>query len=444
MNDARAWRLNSTDQMLLHSAATLGSARIIQVLWRFPAPLPDDVLHAQWHRLGQGLLSRRPMSARTPAARDKWVPARNTEPLHLDRTPLTDATVLDWIDTQVRAPLPSDSPALWRLAAAPYQSGCLVSLTVPHFRSDGLGVINALTARHSQPQPPPGLRAGDACDALSQVARAAIETPRWALRLAKDAHQRALLTAALRRHPAAAGQPSAPRFFATTIVDVDAASWHDRAGAHAGTANSLFLEIAANLIRARVPRNAQAGIEIGVPMNLRRHADDASANALVVIPLNAPGGPVHHGDLQRTRHATKTLLQDPSSHRATLTPEPLWHLLPARLARQLKNPGAQQTDVVASNFGHAPEGLTRFAGHSAHTVAMRTMNVPGLVPSKARLRASLCLIHVGDRMTVTATGMPDYFGDSKSLQHLVLTELAAWKLTARPWWTTTAHEVKKG
>ncbi|OKI00950.1 hypothetical protein A6A06_18860 [Streptomyces sp. CB02923] len=444
MNDALAWRLNPTDEMLHRTARSLGSSRIVQVLWRFPDPVPDEALQAEWRRLDRGLLSRRSAAARFPGARRKWLRATNTQPVQSQRDPLTDATAPEWIDAQVRAPLPTDSTDLWRLASAPYQGGCLVSLTVPHFRSDGLGILEAL-ATDSTAHPPRGPRHSDVTDALRQVTRAAVQSAHQSLRLARDPRQRALLSAAMRPRPAPpACPPAQPRFFSTAIVEVDASSWDEQARARGGTTNTLFLEVAANLVRARVPRAAHGDIEVGIPMNLRRGPRDERANALVVVPLSVPGGPVQYGDLRATRWATKALLRSSGTRSATLVPEPLWHLLPARRADALKTPGAQQTDVVASNFGSAPEAVVRFAGRTAGSVALRTMNVPGLVPDRARLRASLCLLRVGRRMVVTVTGMPHQFGDSAALHLLAVEELAAWGLKAHPWWPVAAHETKRG
>ncbi|MFJ1876940.1 hypothetical protein [Streptomyces chartreusis] len=440
MTDPTGWRLNSTDEMLHRAATALGSSRIVQVLWRLDTPPSHAELRAEWDRLNGGLLSRRAASAHVPGARRRWVRTPNTHPLQLDHHALTDATAAQWIDTQVQVPLPADSTALWRLAAAPYDDGCLVSLTVPHLRSDGLGLLNAIAARTPACRP----HDSDAAEALDQTTRAITETARWSLRLASDPRQRALIRAALRPRPTAAGPAERPRFFNTAIITADAAEWQEQARRHGGTPNSLFVEIAANLVRSRVPRATHDGIHVGIPMSTRRPAGDERANALVVVPLGLPGGPAHHADLHPTRQATKTLLQETGAHSATLVPEALWHLLPARLAAALKSPGAQQTDVVASNFGHAPEAVVEFAGGTARSVALRTMNVPGLVPNRARLRASLCLLRVGRQMTVTVTGMPDHFGGPAQLHRLITEELAAWGLKARPWWSTTAHEAKKG
>jgi hypothetical protein len=125
-------RLNATDEMLMAASTALGSARIIQVMWRFAAEVPGSALRAEWHRLNEGRLSRSAVSADVPGARRKWLPSTNAEPLYEDVRPLVDGRVLDWLDRQVRVPLPAGSDALWRLAAVPYRGGSLVSLTVPH------------------------------------------------------------------------------------------------------------------------------------------------------------------------------------------------------------------------------------------------------------------------------------------------------------------------
>jgi hypothetical protein len=455
------WRLNPTDEMLHGAAEALGSSRVIQVLWRFSEPVSPGALDAEWHRLDQGRLSRRAVPARFPGARRKWVPAANAEPLHLTAQPLTDDTAMAWIDAQVGMPLTAGSGALWRLAAAPYADGTLVSLTVPHFRCDGLGVFAAIGFRGHRlaaPRPPlavrcyGNLRDTDLGDAAAQVAGAVA----GAVRVLASPRERGRVTAAIRNRAAAPGvhpggttpsnppvPGSAPRVFSCAFFDIDARRFAERAAAAGGTVNSLFVQIAANLVRARVPRDERTGIDVGIPVSLRESEADERANALVVVPLTVPGGGVTHGDLRQVRRATKELLQATGGHSATLVPEPLWHLLPARWAGALKAPGAQQTDVVASNFGEVPEAVSHFAGSTADRVALRTMNVPGLVPEKARLRASLVLLRSGDLMTLAATGMPDCFGDAASLSRLVTAELAAWGLSARPWWSASAGPVEE-
>ncbi|ARZ68295.1 hypothetical protein SMD11_2646 [Streptomyces albireticuli] len=419
-----AARLNPTDEMLLGAERALGSSRVVQVLWRLPAPVSPEALREEWHRLDRGRLSRRPAPARIPGGRRTWVPAHNTEPPRHRAEALTDDTVPDWLDEQVRAPLPAGSSALWRLAAAPYGAGSLVSLTVPHFRSDGLGIFTAL----GEEGPVPAGHAGRAPGA------AARELAGWAARTLADREERARLVSALRAAPKPAGPGSDPRFFTTAFFDLDAAAWEERARAHGGTANSLFVEIAANLVRARVPRAGRAPLRVGVPVNLRRGPADLRANALVVVPLAVPAGEPQHTDLRRTRLETKAALEGSGEHSTTLVPEPLWHLLPGRYAGRLKAPGSQATDVVASNFGELPEGVARFAGQRADRTALRTMNVPGVVPERAGLRASLCLVRAGERLTVTVTGMPDHFGDARSLRGAVTEEFAAWGLRAEAWW----------
>ncbi|WP_221359128.1 hypothetical protein [Streptomyces beigongshangae] len=441
MTRATRWRLNPTDEMLHRAAIELGSSRIVQVLWRLPGPVPVTELRAEWRRLDRGLLSRTAVPGTVPAARSRWVMASNTHALAIDRTPLTPDTALAWADTQVLTPLPAGSTRLWRLAAAPCADGCLVSLTVPHFRSDGLGILRAIAAR--TPARPP--HDSDLTDALGQTVRALTRTAPWLLRLPHRRRLDILRTLAQPSPPARTpGPASRPRYFSTAVVTVQADAWRAAARHRHGTDNTLLLEIAANLVRTHVPRTARQDVQVGVPMSLRDSPRDEQANALVVVPLSLPGGAANHEDLQPTRQATKALLRRSGAHSATLVPEALWHLLPARAAAALKAPGAQQTDVVASNFGHPDDGVTTFAGRTADSLALRTMNVPGLLPDRARLRASLCLVQSGGRMTVTVTGMPDHFGDSARLNRCVSEEFAAWGIPVQSWWSPAPHPVQKG
>jgi hypothetical protein len=429
-------RLNSTDEMLYHSGANLGSWRVVQVLWRFSSEVPASALRAEWERLNRGRLSRQVTPSAVPGARRRWVSASNQEPLHVDVGTLDEADVIAWMDAQVRALAGVGSTSLWRLASARFRGGTLVSLTVPHYRSDGLGLFAALEARHcpgtGRGPSTAGLLWSDLGDALGQTVLAVAGSADVAARTLLDMERRSSIRAALRRRPPAPAS-SGPRHFSTAIFELDASSWEEAAGARGGTVNSLFVEIAANLVRTRVPRDEAATIQVGIPMSLRGSPDDGRANALVVVPAEVPAGAPRHEGLRDTREVVKAALATSGADSVTLVPEPLWHLLPRRYADRLKVPGAQQTDVVASNFGVVPDVVICFAGRRADSVVLRTMNVPGLVPERARLRATLCLLQVGDRMTLTATGMPDHFGDAECLRGIVGDELASWGLRSERW-----------
>jgi hypothetical protein len=428
-----AVRLNPTDEMLAAAAGALGSQRVVQVLWRYPEPVPEAALRREWERLARGPLSRRAVSARVPGARRRWGSADNAEPLRIDTAPVAEGGEVAWLDEQARAPL--DDRALWRLAAAPLGAGGIASLTVPHHRCDGAGLFAALAGAPPVDRPgPAALLLDDLAEAVAQVARAAL----GAVRVVADAAARDRVRHALRQRPATGGD-TRPRYFGTAVFDLDAADWDRCARSRGGTANSLFVAIAANLVREHVHRGRSAGVEVGVPVNLRRSPADQRANALVVVPVRLPGGEARHDDLASTRHEVKSALAALDESSSVLVPEALWHLLPGGLAARLKAPGAQQTDVVASNFGVVPDGVLGFAGVRAAGVAVRTVNVPGLVPGRARLRASLCLVRTDRRVTVTATGMPDHFGDQASLHRAVAEEFDRWGLRAEPWFHRTSH-----
>jgi len=431
-------RLNPTDEMLWRAAADLGSARIVQLAWWFPDPLTEEQLQQLWQHLDAGRLSRTARRSLVPGARREWTPTRNRQP-----GPLLSAQqvqhVHSWLDEQIRQPLTVEQDVLWRLVAAPYDGGTMVSLCVPHFRSDGHGIFLALSEHY--PVAEGELESAgaasvrrDLADAIRTGSSAFVQTVRWLASAPADPAQLTAIRQALRRRPAAPSQQEeeAPRFFHSSYLAVNAAAWRDQAVAHDGTSNSLFVEIAANMIRhAAADRDV---VRVGIPMDLRRSPADTRANALVVVPVSLPAGPARYGSLQRTRELIRAALVASGDHSSTLVPAPLWHLLPASVRTKLKTPGAQQTDVVASNFGLAPKALLHIGDRDAGGLCCRTMNVPGLVPGRAALRASLCLLEVGDQIMLTVTGIPDYYADEEALQRLVIAELAGWGLTARPVW----------
>ena len=439
---AETSRLNPTDEMLWRAAADLGSARIVQLAWWFPDPLTEEQLQQLWQHIDAGRLSRTARRASVPGARREWAPTRNRQP-----GPLLSAQqvyhVHSWLDEQIRQPLTVELEVLWRLVAAPYAGGTLVSLCVPHFRSDGHGIFLALSER--QPVAEGELESAgvasvrrDLVDAVRTGSSAVVQTVRWLASAPADPAQLTAVWHAVRRRPAPRSQQAeeAPRFFHSSYLAVNAAAWRDRAVAHGGTSNSLFVEIAANMIRhAAADRDA---VRVGIPMDLRRSPADTRANALVVVPVPLPAGPARYGSLAQTRELIRAALVASGDHSSTLVPAPLWQLLPASARAKLKTPGAQQTDVVASNFGVAPKALLRVGDRDAGSLWCRTMNVPGLVPGRAALRASLCLLEVGDQVMLTVTGIPDYYPDEEALQRLVIAELAGWGLTAQPVWPAAA------
>ncbi|MCX2954751.1 tetratricopeptide repeat protein [Lentzea sp. NEAU-D7] len=308
-------RLNDTDEALHRAVADFGSGRIVQVLWLFPSLVDSSALHAEWNRLNRGHLSRRAVRPFVPGARRRWADVDNAEPLHEHQGPLPDSAA-DWVDAQVRAPLPESS--LWRLAAAPHRTGTIVSLTVPHFRSDGLGIFRALDSWHVRPRPALFTTiTADFRDALAQIKTAVGH-------LTKANFRRRLKASQCNASTPVAASPA--RFFSWTIVDVDATSWHDVASANGGTPNTLFTEIAANLIRART--SSTTGIRLGMPRSVRRPDLDLRANALDFATLDLPAGPPVHGDLTSTRRATKRALQLTADRS-----DPPWHLLPHRRQR---------------------------------------------------------------------------------------------------------------
>ncbi|MGV9680345.1 hypothetical protein ACWDSJ_34130 [Nocardia sp. NPDC003482] len=431
---ARA-RLNATDEMLAAATSSVGASRRIQLVWALPRGLDRARVEEFWRRLDDGVLSRRPSSPLIPGARRWWAPAANALPPIVDTDVAPGAPVLDWLDRQVRVPLGPDG--LWALAYRPTEDGSIVALTVPHAVVDGVGLLRAVEAAAAAKSIPPQRRSrwlDDVTDIAEQTTGGLRDTARWLGELARKPGLRADLATALRSRGARRAEPDAPQFFSTAFCTVPAPLWRTTAEAAGGTDNSLFLTFAERLYHAASGRNGLGELDIGIPVSLRAGADDLSANALVVVPMRVPAaGPT----VRDVRALAKERLARTGPEDITLVPQALWHHLPRRLATALKTPGAQFTDVVASNFGAASPAVSHaLDGAPATRVFVRTMSIPGVVPARARLRLSLCVIRIGDTLSISITGIPCRFGDSAALADTADRVLRELGVRAEKWTVT--------
>ncbi|MBY8863519.1 hypothetical protein K7711_44115 [Nocardia sp. CA2R105] len=433
---SRLVRLNPTDEMLAAAARSVGATRRIQFVWALPRRLDRARVDEFWQRLDRGVLSRRPSAPLVPGARRWWAAAPNAQrPIVMDPGP--GAPILDWLDQQVRVPL--DADRLWSLAYRPTEAGSVVALTVPHSLVDGVGLLRAIEAAgnpETDSLPDRPRCADDVADIADQLVGGLRDTVRWTGRVRRDASLRASLVQAIRSRGVGrvATEGAAPQFFSTAFCTVSARDWQAAADASGGTVNSLFITFAERLYRTAVDRIGDGPLDIGIPVSLRAGPGDLSANALVVVPMRiAAGG----STARQIRVLARERLERSSPEDITLVPQSIWHHLPRGLAAALKTPGAQFTDVVASNFGAAGDSVARaLDGQGASKVFVRTMSVPGVVPGRARLRLSLCMIRLGDTLSVSVTGIPDHFGSSDRLADTADLVLRDLPVRAEKWTVT--------
>ncbi len=432
----RLARLNATDEMLAVAENSVGASRRIQIVWALPHRPDPAALREFWRRLDGGVLSRQPRSPAIPGARRWWSATGNEQQPLLGEDPLRDNEILEWLDRQVTVPL--DGRRLWSLSYCPTETGSVVCLTVPHSTIDGVGLLRAIGATAEQPGAPlPDRPSGtdDLLDIAGQLITGTRDTARWLGKIGRDARLRASIRDALRsttkpvERPHNSSGDDEPQFFSSAFVTAPAEVWEASAAAVGGTANSLFLGFAERLCRREIEETRSRPLEIGIPISLRD--DDSTANALVVVPLGIDeSDPAPH----RIRVLTKDRLARVCPEDTTLIPQALWHHLPHDLSRALKTPGAQFTDAVASNFGETPDRVPDAIDHRpASKVFVRTMSVPGVVPGRARLRLSLCMIRVRDELSLSITGIPGHFGAPARLSDTVESVLADLRIPAEKW-----------
>ncbi|AYF73034.1 hypothetical protein D7D52_03180 [Nocardia yunnanensis] len=410
-------RLSVLDEIFLRSHRGMGTPIALQGLWRTAEPVHPALLWRVHRDLRTGPLGRRVVRSRIPGARPRWQTNVSAHPFTMTPEPIAAAALLDWADAQGADLNPELGPG-WRLSAARLDDGgCLVALTCSHALADGraltLAIDNALSGT---PLAAPLAGHSDWADARRM----------WATVLGGTA--RAL------RHGIPA-RPSAPpdrkalpaKANAATcaaVLEIPARDWNRVAVSHAGTANSLFVYLVANMLWASgFPGDT---IAASLPVDTRdepRVDNDMSMTEVAITRADTPA------TLRRQARAAY-------EHRMTSPggiPEELLQVIPERLAYRLAR-GAGERDILCSNIGNLPESLLALGPHACTGVAARAIH-PGLrADALPRTRLSGYLTRIADTYTLSLVGLdPEAIPTSEALTALAAAALAELGLSGKPW-----------
>ncbi|WP_405485997.1 hypothetical protein [Nocardia sp. NBC_00511] len=447
-------RLSVVDEIFLRSHRGMGTPIALQGLWRTAEPVHPALL---WHihrDLRTGPLGRRVVRPRIPGARPRWQRNENAYPFTLTTAPIPAAAVLDWADRQGEDLDPELGPG-WRLSAARIDDGgCLVALTCSHALADGraltLAVDNALTGT---PLATPLAAHSDWTDArrmwatvLGGTARALRQgipprpTPaptrkavRGSVTSEMSAHAavfRPNPIAAPRTEPAptasieSVAATPASAVTHSAVVEIPVREWNRVAVATGGTANSLFVQLIANMLWASgFPGTT---IAASLPVDTRdepRVDNDMSMTEIAITRADTPA---------TLRHKARTAYE----HRMTSPggiPEELLQVIPDRLAYRLAK-GAGERDILCSNIGNLPDSLLAIGPHPCTGVAARAIH-PGLrSEALPRTRLAGYFTRIADSYTVSLVSLdPDAIPAATTLYELATTALAEFGLTGRNW-----------
>ncbi len=393
----------------------------MQGLWRTADVVDHELLQGIHAALARGPLGRRVIRSRVPGARPWFRVDTAALPLAYASRPIAADEVLTWADTQAPNLDPTRGPG-WRLSATTIDDGgTIVSLVCSHTLADARGLALAVDA---------ALTGSTAHSSDRHISDWADARRQWAIVTRGTARAIGGLMTGRETLPP---KPPAPQPTRTqhsrprsAILSVPAAEWDSAALGNDGTANTLFVAIAAKILWTAGGSNAP--IQVSLPIDTRTAPHIANAMSMAEATL-LPGD-----SLAAVRNTCRNAYAHPMTSPAGF-PEELLQVLPARVAHKLSE-GAGERDALCSNIGQLPTALSSLGGHRTVGVATRAVH-PGVTSAQLnRLRTKLSgyLSSIDDRYTLALVGLDDvYFPSNDALRDLALAELRRWNITAQAW-----------
>ncbi|MCM6775218.1 hypothetical protein NDR87_16945 [Nocardia sp. CDC159] len=442
-------RLTADDDLFWKVHRLFGSVLVNQLAWRFDAPLERAVVEALHAQLTQGFLARRVVPTRMPFARPYWAPAIASNPLDWQADPVPADGVVDWLSAQTDADLDPASGRLWRLSAAPFAGGTLLSLVTSHVGADGGAVIFAVQdalARVARGLP------AERADGSGRLVGEVPARGRLRSDLADAAGQvRAIVSgigkAYRARHvtePGRRPRPQEPRLDlperhqpAELVLNVPLEQWNSVAAAHAGTANGLMLGTAVGVLGrcGRIEDGEQ--VRVDIPRSLRV-PDDPRGNATTGVPISVPYRKGDLADLTHIRAATKQAISsygDPATTPALQHLQPVQMVIPDFVARRFVRT-SKAPICLCTNLGETAQTVATLGAATAAAVLMRPVIRATETEFLRRTEVGVNMSWSSDGQTVTLSVIaadPDRFPTREALRGYVEEEFAAWGLTPTFW-----------
>ncbi|WP_330184842.1 hypothetical protein OHB26_15370 [Nocardia sp. NBC_01503] len=402
-------RLSVVDEMFLRAHRGMGTPIALQGLWRTADPVDRELLDRIHEALRVGPLGRRVVRTRVPGARPRWQATGWAHPAAVTDRAIPTAALLDWADAQGENLDPEIGPG-WRLSATELaEGGCVMSLTCSHALADGraltLAIDHALTGT-----PLAASVAGhtDWADARKQ----------WATVIGGTAR-------ALRRGlPPRPVPPDDRKMLPTNtisgavtrsaIIQVSALEWNRVAVANDGTANSLFVQLIANMLWDSGFQESTIAASLPVDTRDEPRVDNDMAMTEIAITRSDTPSTLR----RRARAAYEHRMTSPGG-----IPEELLQVIPDRWAAALAK-GAGERDILCSNIGTLPDSLLSLGPHPCTGVAARAIH-PGLRPDQLpRTRISGYLTRIADNYTLSVVSLdPDVAQSPSALAEKALADL---------------------
>ncbi|OBI42148.1 hypothetical protein [Mycobacterium colombiense] len=371
--------LDLVDDTFFRVERAAGVTNVIQCMWMYDRAIDIDGLRRFHHHLQRGRLSRRIERSPLPFGRYRWVSPGDQPEIEIAQTARPRADFDTWCNEQSNTWLDAERGPGWHLAVLPFtDGGAGISLIASHCLTDAVGLCQALADA-----------AGGDDNAVDWPAagsrrrlQALREDTRQTVRDIPAIGRAAVAAARFLRDNATTG-PAVPApavavdeaiTFPTATFFVDAGEWDARAQALAGTANGLFVALAARLAQ-RVGRVGADG-SVAVTMAINERTDgDTRANAIKNVDFTIDPAPAAT-DLRGIRAATKqALVRSQHEPDARWTLLPLMPLVPERLGKRWVGAATNSAATVgSSNIGAVDPAMNRPDGTDADHFAIRSLS----------------------------------------------------------------------
>ncbi|MFC4375676.1 hypothetical protein ACFO5K_16370 [Nocardia halotolerans] len=218
--------------------------------------------------------------------------------------------------------------------------------------------------------------------------------------------------------PTSAPEPSTGRAVHSTLLTFDADAWDTTAAAFAGTPNSLFIYLVANILWEN--GFAHDTISASLPVDTRdepRVDNDLAMTEIAIVRADTPAT-----IRDKARAAYLHRMSSPAG-----LPEQILQVLPDRWAYALSK-GAGERDILCSNIGTLPGTLRTIGPHHATRVAARAIH-PGLTAfPRTRLSGYLSRLTGTYTLALVDLGEHDETFDAATVRVLAATGLhpTAW------------------
>ncbi|MBV8787611.1 MAG: hypothetical protein JOZ00_13105 [Mycobacterium sp.] len=371
--------LDLVDHTFFRVERAAGVTNVIQCMWVYDRTPDIDGLRRFHRHLQQGRLARRIERSPLPFGRYRWVSPGDQPEIEVVETARPRAEFDAWCNEQSNIRLDAERGPGWHLAVLPFtEGGAGISLIASHCLTDAVGLCQALAAAaagndNAVEWPTAGSRGR--WQALREDTRQTVRDLPAIRRAAVDAAR------FLRDNGGAGGPAPTPTVtvdeeitFPAATFFVDAGEWDARARALGGTANGLYVALAARLAQ-RVGRVGADG-SVAVTMAINERTDgDTRANAIKNVDFTIDPTPATT-ELRGIRAATKqALVRSQHEPDARWTLLPLVPLVPERLGKQWLGAATNSAATVgSSNIGAVDPATNRPDGTDADHFAIRSLS----------------------------------------------------------------------